>query len=406
MRVLFVLSQRPELTGSGITLDALVRLAAAAGHEPWVLCGVPAGEPVPAVGGIPADRVLTVTFGEGGDLPFAVPGMSDVMPYRSTVWSRMTGPQLSAYRDTWRTHLQSAVDHARPDVVHCNHLWLVSAIAPSVLGGVPSIAHCHATGLRQMELCPGLRDEVVAGLRGHRAFAVLHADHARVVAATLDVAPERIHMVGAGYRDDLFHADGAATDRDRRGNLLYVGKYAAAKGLPWLLDACERRWTAGDRFTLHVAGDGSGDQAEALRTRMHALAPRVVLHGRLGQAPLADLMRRCSTLVLPSFYEGLPLVLAEARACGCRLISTRVGGVAQELAPAFGDRLRLVDLPRLDGPDRPDPRDLPRFTDALAAAISGTMAAPSTAAAPTAEELAPLTWSAVFARVEAVWRSV
>ena len=402
MRVLFVLSQRPELTGSGITLDALVREAAAAGHEPWVLCGVPAGQRVPPVGGLPADRVRAVSFGAGGDLPYPVPGMSDVMPYLSTVWSAMTAPQLALYRDTWRNRLAAAVRWSRPDLVHCNHLWLVSALAPPVLGDIPSVAHCHATGLRQMVLCPHLRDEVMAGLRGHPAFVVLHDEHARHLIGTLGVEASRVQAVGAGYNDTLFRLSRSPALDDRAGQVLYVGKYAAAKGLPWLLDACEAHWRAGDAFTLHVAGDGRGDEAEALRARMIALAPRVVLHGRLGQGDLADLMRRCAVLVLPSFYEGLPLVLAEARACGCRLVSTALPGVVRTLAPAFGDALTLVPLPRLIGPDTPEPSDLPRFTDALATALARTLAAGPDA--PDAAELAPFTWRAVFARVERAWR--
>jgi glycosyltransferase involved in cell wall biosynthesis len=401
MRVLFVLSQRPELTGSGITLDALVREAAAAGHQPWVLCGVPAGQPAPAVGGLPADRVRAVTFGDGGDLPFPVPGMSDVMPYRSTVWSAMTASQLALYRDTWRDRLAAAVHWARPDLVHCNHLWLVSALAPAALDGVPSVAHCHATGLRQMVLCPHLRDEVAAGLQDHRAFVVLHDEHARRVREDLGIPADRVHEVGAGYTDTLFHRSGSPDTADRAGQVLYVGKYAAAKGLPWLLDACEARWRAGDAFTLHVAGDGRGEEAEALRARMITLAPRVELHGRLGQGDLAGVMRRGAVLVLPSFYEGLPLVLAEARACGCRLVSTALPGVVRTLAPAFGDALTLVPLPRLIGPDTPEPSDLPHFTDALATALARAVAAGPTA--PDAAELAPFTWRAVFARVERAW---
>jgi glycosyltransferase involved in cell wall biosynthesis len=403
MRVLFVLSQRPELTGSGITLDALVRQATAAGHDVRVLCGVPVGEPVPAVGGLPADSVRTVTFGAGGDLPFPVPGMSDVMPYRSTVWSQMLPEQLDRYRAAWRDQLTQAAMDWRPDLVHCNHLWLMSALATDVLNDVPSVAHCHATGLRQMELCPHLREEVVAGVRRHRAFLVLHGDHARRVAEILAVDPSRVHVVGAGYREDLFHEQGAVSKAARRNQLLYVGKYAAAKGLPWLLDACEARWLEGDAFTLHVAGDGAGEEAEILRQRMQLLEPRVVRHGRLGQAALADLMWRCAVLVLPSFYEGLPLVLAEARACGCRLVSTAIPGVVRTLAPAFGEALRLVDLPRLIGPDRPDERDLPGFTAELAGALREALTAP--AEPPAAEQLAPFTWTAVFRRAQAAWRA-
>jgi len=404
MRILFVLSQRPELTGSGITLDALVRAADATGHQPWVLCGVPADQPTPTAGGLQPERILTVRFGPGGDLPYPVPGMSDVMPYASTIWSAMTEEQLAAYREVWRAHLQAAVAACRPDLVHCNHLWLVSALAPDILdraGGIPSVAHCHATGLRQMELCPHLRDEIIAGLRPHRRFLTLHADLARRVATALEVPLARVDEVGAGYGEDLFHTRGAATAAERRGHLLFVGKYAEAKGLPWLLDACEALWREGRRFTLHIAGDGTGPEAEALRTRMRAM-DQVVLHGRLGQTDLGRLMRQVAALVLPSLYEGLPLVLAEARACGCRLLSTALTGVVSQLAPVLGEDLVLVEPPRLVGPDTPVSEDLPAFTARLAAALREVLAAGP--AEPLSDQLAPLTWQAVYQRVEAAWR--
>lgn len=406
MRVLFVLSQRPELTGSGITLDALVREAAAAGHEPWVLCGMPTGTPIPAVGGLPPGRVLAVTFGDGGDLPFAVPGMSDVMPYRSTVWSAMSATQLEAYRNVWRRKLTRAVAACRPDLVHCNHLWLVSALAPDVLaaaGGIPSVAHCHATGLRQMDLCPHLRDEVTTGLRRHGAFLALHDDLAARVSAALGVARSRIVEVGAGFREDLFHERGAAAALDRQGHVLYVGKFAAAKGLPWLLDAVAALRQAGDPITLHIAGDGAGDEAEALRARM-AAQDGVVVHGRLDQPSLADLMRRMAVLALPSFYEGLPLVLAEARACGCRLVGTALPGVVQRLAPLLGDDLLLVPPPRLDGPDRPVAADLPAFTGNLAATLRSALR--QEPVGPAGSMLQELTWRAVYTRVASAWQSL
>jgi len=398
MRPLFVLSQRPELTGSGITLDSLVRHAAAAGHEPWVLCGVPVDEPRPTVGGLPPERILTVTFGPGGDLPYPVPGMSDVMPYESTVWSSMTGEMLEQYRQVWRARLSEVGAMVEPDVLHLNHCWLMAALASDVLPSIPSLGHCHATGLRQMQLCPHLRDEVVDGLRKVDRFAVLHAEHAALLADILGFEGERISEVGAGYRQDLFHDTG----ENRPGHLLFVGKFAAAKGLPWLLDACEQRWQAGQEFTLHIAGDGAGKEAEALRRRMQELAPRVVIHGRLSQAELADLMRTMAALVLPSFYEGLPLVLAEARACGCRLVSTALPGVVSQLAPAFADDLVLVQPPRLVGPDTPVDGDLPAFTTELARGIDLALSAGPCPADPA--QLAPFTWSTVFQRVETEWQ--
>jgi len=61
-RVLHVLSQRPSLTGSGITLDALVRLAAEADWEQQAAVGVPAGGEPPMVGGLSPETIHALTF--------------------------------------------------------------------------------------------------------------------------------------------------------------------------------------------------------------------------------------------------------------------------------------------------------------------------------------------------------
>ena len=41
MKILHLLSQRPEATGSGIYIQAMIREAARRGHENFLLAGVP-----------------------------------------------------------------------------------------------------------------------------------------------------------------------------------------------------------------------------------------------------------------------------------------------------------------------------------------------------------------------------
>ena len=393
-KVLHVLSQRPSLTGSGVTLEAAVRHASRAGWDQRVVCGVPADDPRPGVGGLEPERIHPLVFGSAG-LDFPVPGMSDVMPYRSTVFSTMSPAQIDAYLSAWRVHVGTVVEDFGPDVIQSHHVWLVSSILKDVAPSTPVVTHCHATGLRQMTLCPHLADRVVGGCRRNERFLALNGDMRSGLAGTLGIPPERVHVVGAGFREDLFHARGRSAEPDR---LLYCGKYAGAKGLPWLLDAVERLARPG--LELHVAGTGAGPEAEAIERRMRGMAA-VTLHGQLRQEALAGLMRTCAVMVLPSFYEGVPLVLAEAAACGCRIVSTRLPGVVQNLAPHLGDALVLVDMPRLRGVDTPEPGDLPAFVESLCAAIDRTLSQPPPGKPP----LEPLTWKAVFGRIEAAWRS-
>jgi glycosyltransferase involved in cell wall biosynthesis len=398
MRVLHLLSQRPSLTGSGVTLDAVVRQAAAAGWEQQVVVGTPHDDPRPEIGGLDHSAVLPLLF-QTPELPFPVPGMSDVMPYPSTVFSTMDGPQVGAYLEAWRRHLGTVLDRFEPHIIHSHHVWLMSSTTKDLAPDTPIVTHCHATGLRQMELAPDLARVVRNGCARNDAFVVLHHGHARQLAESLAIPEGRVHVVGAGYREDLFHDRGRETDTPPA--LLFIGKYSSAKGLPWLLDAFDRLCGRHPGLVLHIAGDGSGDEAEALRSRMKAMEPRVVRHGQLSQNDLADLMRRSSVCALPSFYEGLPLVLVEALACGCRLVATDLTGIVDELAPRIGAALELVGLPAMAGIDTPVESELPAFVDRLETGLERALGDPPLGDRTAALE--PFTWSAVFGRIERVW---
>lgn len=404
-RVLHLLSQRPSRTGSGITLDALVRHATAAGWVQHAVVGVPADDDGFDVGGLPRDAISTVRFGHGGDLDFPVPGMSDVMPYPSTVFASMTPSQVDRYRAAWTARVGDAVRAFRPDVIHAHHVWVLSSVVRDVAPDVPLVVHCHATGLRQRDLCPDLAGPVARGVVRADRFVVLHRGHADALVRDVGVDPARITVVGAGYREDLFHDRGRAPVTEPR--IAYVGKYSASKGVPSLLDAIERVARRVPGVELHVAGSGAGGEAEDLACRMDGMGATVVRHGALTQPDLAELLRSCRACVLPSFYEGVPLVLVEARACGCRLVATDLPGVRAALAPALGDDLDRVAPPAMATVDVPRQDALPAFVERLSASIERVLAAPAVATGPeAAARLEPFTWGAVFRRVESVWRGL
>ncbi len=405
-KILHILSQRPSRTGSGITLDAVVRLAEKAGWSQAAVVGVPAGDEHPAVGNLRPRDIHPVRFLDADyptrptDMNFPVPGMSDVMPYPSTIWSTLGPEDLATYRQVWTRHLEKTIREFEPDLIHSHHIWLVSSLLKDVAPQLPVVTTCHATGLRQLKFCPHLAAEVIAGCRRHDHFLVLRQDHAAQLAQTLKVPKQQISLAGVGFRDEIFHPGDPGQNFIRQ-DLLYVGKFSKSKGLPWLLDAFAAITRQRPNLRLHIAGAGSGPEAETLSVRMQAMAPNVVMHGMLDQENLALLMGRCKVCVLPSFYEGVPLVLVEAAACGCRLVSTRLPGVLEQIAPVLADTLELVPLPRLENVDQPLAEDLPLFTANLMAAIRSSLEALESPI----PDLNSFTWTSVFARVEAVWQN-
>lgn len=387
-------------TGSGVTLDAVVREAQRSGWDQHAVVGVPAGD-APAVADLPVERIHPLEFGTAA-LPFDVPGMSDVMPYPSTRFSQLDDGQWQTYRSAWRDHLQRVIDAVRPDVIHSHHVWVLSALLAEIAEDIPVVTHCHATGLRQMVLCPDRAAEVVEGVRKSAAFAVLHRDHAQRLEREIGVPAERIHVVGAGYREDVFSVERGPTGV--RPRIMFAGKLSAAKGLGELCEAFERLRQRRPDVEMLIAGVGAGPETEALEAKIAALGAGVTRLGFVTPPELAAEFRRSAVCVLPSFYEGLPLVLVEAAASGCQLVATALPGVVEQLAPGLGSRLRLVALPPLEGPDRPraDAREgfVAALTDGLEAALEDALAAPTADLVP---DLSMFTWTAVFGRLERVW---
>ncbi len=398
-------------------LEALARRAAHAGWTQAAVIGAPEGSEDAAGLESLGVAVSPVLFGgDGPGLTFAVPGMSDVMPYASSRFSELDARQIDDYRNVWTRHLANVVSDFSPDLIHSNHVWLVSSIIKDAAPGVPVVTQCHATGLRQMELCPHLKGAVVAGARRNERFITLHAGHAAELTRILDIPSERVRVVGVGYREDIFCTEGRALKPPNTGEgtapagrVLYAGKYSSAKGVPQLLDAFARLSERRDGVTLHVAGTGAGGEADALRLRMERMAPGVVLHGEVGQPELAALMRASDTFVLPSLYEGIPLVLIEALACGCRIAATELPGVTGSIGPLVGDALSTIPMPALHGVDRLAPGAEDGFVDGIVDALEESLGRGALCdsggklPATVAGALEPYRWSSLFGRIAAVW---
>lgn len=114
--------------------------------------------------------------------------------------------------------------------------------------------------------------------------------------------------------------------------LLFVGYMRPEKGIEVLLDAFAQLWCQ-RRLRLTIVGGvdkGRTRAGERVRSRLEreewGKDVRVVGEVAFGET-LFDLYRSHDLLVLPSLSEGTPRVLVEARAFGCPVIASRVGGI-------------------------------------------------------------------------------
>jgi glycosyltransferase involved in cell wall biosynthesis len=374
LKVLHLLSQQPGKTGSGVYLQALVMQAAKANLAQRIIAGIPHDSPVPLISPLKSSSIRPVRFGTAA-LPFPVAGMSDVMPYESTRFSDFTQGMLDAYLDAFAEAISEEVKLFKPDIIHSHHLWLVTALAKVLFPSVPLVTMCHGTEIRQLELVPELAGFVIPACAAVDRVMALHENHIGRISRLYDIEQSRIKCVGAGYRDDIFCPAGSCSctrKQKKELTVVYAGKLSRAKGLPWLIEAAARvEPPAGKKVCFIIVGSGGGDEAKQIRDQAGGLQDRVRFLGAVSQEELSSVLKGADIFVLPSFYEGLPLVVLEAVACCCRVVVTELPGIDNWLPEKLvkAGIVELVPLPELIGPDVPDPSGLPRFTEDLTAAV-------------------------------------
>jgi colanic acid/amylovoran biosynthesis glycosyltransferase len=142
-------------------------------------------------------------------------------------------------------------------------------------------------------------------------------------------APEqwsKIHVVRCGVDRDFLDQPVSMAHQPR---LVCVGRLCEQKGQLLLLKAASQLAAKGFHFKLVLVGDGPLRSDLEGEIGVLGLQDHVEITGWANNSDVRHQILQARALVLPSFAEGLPVVIMEALALGRPVISTYVAGIPE-----------------------------------------------------------------------------
>jgi len=144
------------------------------------------------------------------------------------------------------------------------------------------------------------------------------------------VRPDQWHkleVVRCGVRVD--NVPLRDTRRTAVRSLICVGRLSAEKAQAGLLEAFARVSASNPELELRLVGDGPDRRLLEMLASEFGIADRVQFLGMMSEECTLKQIAASDLLVLPSFLEGLPVVLMEAMAIGVPVIAPRIAGIPE-----------------------------------------------------------------------------
>ena len=414
MKILSITAQKPHSTGSGTYMTELVKAFARKGHAQAVVCGIFSDDIIDFPEGVACYPVFftdkkadllaapcKAAPARFSALPFPVVGMSDIMPYTSTRYRDLTPDMIAQFEEAFIDAAGRAIADLDPDLIICHHLFLLTALIRKHFPERRIAGISHGTDLRQMINCDNLRDTVRPYIKDLDSALALHEEQRDQIIEIFGIDENRVSVIGSGYNNNLFNTEGRT---ERKGGeplrLAYAGKISRPKGVPEMLAALER--LAADSnvpaFELTMAG---GCQDEVMKMKLEELPAWAEWLGQIPQPALAELLRRTDIFILPSYFEGLPLVLIEAMSSGAVPVSTDLPGIKSWInANVGGSNAVFVPMPRMKSIDEPTDEGRAAFTGDLVSVLRDTMSAFTSGTLPgPLPDTSAITWDGLASRL-------
>ena len=136
----------------------------------------------------------------------------------------------------------------------------------------------------------------------------------------------RVRVIHNSVDTNVFTPGG----REEPENILFTGRFIAAKGVTYLAAAIPRVLKSHPNATFTFIGPGNFQPYMNLLLKLNVPSRNVRFVGYVkDREAILDYYRRCSIFVVPTLYENLPTRVLEAMACAKPVVATDVSAIPE-----------------------------------------------------------------------------
>ena len=261
-------------------------------------------------------------------------------PYSNKTFYDLTDNELEQYKQKFIEAIKYEVDTFNPDIIHSNHIWILSSLAANFKK--PLIVTMHGTDLIGYNKTQKYKKEILNVLSSAKKIITVSKDNYKLLNEIFPDVANKTVLIPNGYNDEVFFLK--QYDKEEILNKLglykkynkivtYVGKLVEVKGIDILLKAATL-YQRNDVLTLIV---GEGILLENLQKIVKKLKlQNVVFIGNQTQENLRKIYNISDVVIVPSRSEAFGLVIIEALACGTPVIGSNVGGIPDIITSQTG----------------------------------------------------------------------
>jgi len=198
------------------------------------------------------------------------------------------------------------------------------------LGGPPYSFTCHGPEEFDRPLVLKLSEKIA---RARFVIAVSEYGRSQLFRWCEHSHWHKIHVVHCGV--DASFLQGEAPELSDTNRLVCVGRLCEQKGQLLLVQAAAILKRENTPFELILAGDGPMRKEVEALIAQNDLSDRVKITGWITNQQVRENLLSARAMILPSFAEGLPVVIMESLALKRPVISTFVAGIPELVEPAI-----------------------------------------------------------------------